>query len=84
MVNQIDFMASFAFAFIEPQMVFYLYVVNEAGQLVGVLSLRQLLTVIPQDKIAVDFFHVLHLLGDAGNMKPRPRKGREEKEKENK
>ena len=33
-------------------MVFYLYVVNEAGQLVGVLSLRQLLTVLPTKKLS--------------------------------
>jgi len=34
------------------EMVFYLYVVNEAGQLVGVLSLRQLLTVPPNKKLS--------------------------------
>lgn len=36
----------------EAEMVFYLYVVNEARQLVGVLSLRQLLTVPPTKKLA--------------------------------
>ncbi len=36
----------------EAEMVFYLYVVNEARQLVGVLSLRQLLTVSPDKKLA--------------------------------
>ncbi|MDH3998761.1 MAG: magnesium transporter [Desulfuromonadales bacterium] len=34
------------------EMVFYLYVVNEPGQLVGVLSLRQLLTVQPTRKLS--------------------------------
>ncbi len=36
----------------DVEMVFYLYVVNEAGQLVGVLSLRQLLTVPPTKKLS--------------------------------
>ena len=36
----------------DVEMVFYLYVVNEAGQLVGVLSLRQLLTVLPTKKLS--------------------------------
>jgi magnesium transporter len=36
----------------DVEMVFYLYVVNAAGQLVGVLSLRQLLTVSPTKKLA--------------------------------
>lgn len=36
----------------EAEMVFYLYVVNEARQLVGVLSLRQLLTVSPDKKLS--------------------------------
>lgn len=36
----------------DVEMVFYLYVVNEAGQLVGVLSLRQLLTVSPTKKLS--------------------------------
>ncbi len=36
----------------DVEMVFYLYVVNEAGQLVGVLSLRQLLTVQPSHMLS--------------------------------
>ncbi len=36
----------------DVEMVFYLYVVNETGQLVGVLSLRQLLTVPPTKKLS--------------------------------
>ena len=36
----------------DVEMVFYLYVINEQGQLVGVLSLRQLLTVSPAAKLA--------------------------------
>jgi magnesium transporter len=36
----------------DVEMVFYLYVVNEAGQLVGVLSLRQLLTVQPSKRLS--------------------------------
>jgi magnesium transporter len=36
----------------EAEMVFYLYVVNEARQLVGVLSLRQLLTVQPSKTLS--------------------------------
>jgi magnesium transporter len=36
----------------DVEMVFYLYVTNEQGQLAGVLSLRQLLTVSPSAKLA--------------------------------
>jgi magnesium transporter len=36
----------------DVEMVFYIYVVNDAGQLVGVLSLRQLLTVMPSKKLS--------------------------------
>ncbi len=36
----------------DVEMVFYLYVVNEVGQLVGVLSLRQLLTVPPSKQLS--------------------------------
>ncbi|MEJ2470868.1 MAG: magnesium transporter [Desulfuromonadales bacterium] len=36
----------------DVEMVFYLYVVNEARQLVGVLSLRQLLTVPPSTRLS--------------------------------
>ncbi|MBI2608119.1 MAG: magnesium transporter [Deltaproteobacteria bacterium] len=36
----------------EQEMVFYIYVVNSIGQLVGVISLRQLLTVKPQKKLS--------------------------------
>ncbi len=36
----------------DVEMVFYLYVINEHSQLVGVLSLRQLLTVSPSKKLA--------------------------------
>ncbi|MCK4509949.1 MAG: magnesium transporter [Desulfuromonadales bacterium] len=46
----------------DVEMVFYIYVVNEAGQLVGVLSLRQLLTVQPSkvlsDIMITDVFSV--------------------------
>jgi magnesium transporter len=36
----------------DVEMVFYIYVVNDSGQLVGVLSLRQLLTVMPSKKLS--------------------------------
>jgi len=46
----------------DAEMVFYLYVVNAQGQLVGVLSLRQLLTVPPntqlRDIMTTDVFNV--------------------------